>query len=172
MGPEGPELGGGGGGVAYPNRGDGPPVGSPCLDKPMFGHRLTMVVTLQNHSSISIVLHISHCGAATHKLHNVQQGAVDAVTNCSQLGLKSSPCLSATSGLLLIHLLPFRRRESLTSVLQSVSHTCCESSIPCALSLAPVTHIFESLCCTHAFRRRTGVRFRYPPPPRIIPLGQ
>ena len=39
-------------------------------------HKPTMVVTLQNHSGIPTVLHVSRVGAATHIVRNVQQGAV------------------------------------------------------------------------------------------------
>ena len=42
----------------------------------LFGHRTTMVVTLQNHSGIPTVLQVSCGGAVTHIVQIVQQRAV------------------------------------------------------------------------------------------------
>ena len=43
---------------------------------PLLGHKLTMVVILQDHSGIPTVLHVSRGGAVTHIVHIVWQGAM------------------------------------------------------------------------------------------------
>ena len=71
----------------------------------VFGHKLTMVVTLQNHSGIPTVLQVSHGEAAAHAVCVVQQGAFQAssqivqavqqgaVMHPFQLGFKVRLCL-------------------------------------------------------------------------------
>ena len=79
---------------------------------PLLGHGMRMGVTPQNRPSVPTERRVSCGGATTHVVQIVQQGAI------RRHHKPVMKCLWATSGVLLIALLPFRCRLSLTGPAQ------------------------------------------------------